>query len=255
MKKIISLICLIFVLCTSGCVSLSDLFDLTTIDYDELQVLVEETTLSTNIKITRICQQTVSSTLAKTTSIGSGVIFHETNNYYYFITNNHVTAKLSGYFYSFYTINDYNNNSYSGVSILQSSADYDLSIGRFPKGEEELSVVTLAKENASKNDIAIAVGQPNGAMNTISYGKVTGYGKISVNESDTYLSNVLFDVLLHSAYTTNGSSGGAVFNYDLELIAISFAGVVDSEDEFLYSCAIPIEKVNEFINIYDWCEC
>lgn len=249
MRKFLCFICLIFVSFTSGCTMFSNLFDVF-VDYDELQELVEDSALSSNIKIKRDCKINPITPLSSTTSTGSGVIFKETENFYYFVTNNHVTGLINGFLYSYYTVYDYEENVYEyDVCIIASSADYDLSIGKFPKGDIELSVAKFALSNANTNQVTISVGQPNGDMNVISFGEVLGYTAVSVNESSQYLSNVKFNVMSHSAYTTNGSSGGAVFNKDIELIAIAFAG--DDSRSF----AIPIEKVLEFIELYFVCDC
>lgn len=249
MRKFLGFICLIFVLFTTGCTTFSNLFD-SFVDYEELQELTENSVLSSNVKIKRDCKVTAISPLASSTSTGSGVIFKETDDYYYFLTNNHVTGLITGFLYSYYTVYDYEGNTYEyNVCILSSSSDYDLAIGRFPKGEEELSIAPFALSNGSTNDITISIGQPNGEMNVITFGEVFGYTEISVSEESKYLSNIQFDVMSHSAYTTNGSSGGAVFNKNLELIAIAFAGDVSC------SYAIPIEKVSEFIELFFVCDC
>ncbi len=253
MKKLLSLLCLICVLFISGCYDFSGFIPDDLVDYELLQSQVEENSLSANIKIQRKCMGQAGRPSSYNTSTGSGVIFKETENYYYFVTNNHVTAQLDSYYNVYYTIYDYEENEYYNIEIIDSSADYDLSIGKFAKGEEELSVVTFASGNPTKGAITISVGSPNGVMNVITFGSVNGYTTVTVSDSSAYLSNIQFDVLSHSAETTNGSSGGAVFNESLELIAIAFAG--NTVNDVSTSYAVPIEMVTEFIDLYLVCNC
>ena len=54
-------------------------------------------------------------------------------------------------------------------------------------------------------------------------------------------------MILHTAPLEHGSSGGALLNYDLELVGVNYAIANIKETESKYSLAIPIEKVSEFL--------
>lgn len=186
-------------------------------------------------------------------SSGSGVIFHETTNYYYFLTNNHVTYKVSGYNNVSYKVMDYEFNYYSDVTILNSDANYDLSVGRFKKSSKQtLSTITLGTTNPTTSTDVICIGQPMGVTNTVSLGKVLSYTMVSLTDASVNESNVKFSVIQHSAESQTGSSGGGLYDSNYNLIGISYAGSVDLDGNFMYSYAIPIEKVNEFLNAYFW---
>lgn len=184
-------------------------------------------------------------------STGSGVIFHETQNYYYFLTNNHVTTPATGYTLSDYSVMDYKYNWYDNVNILYQDPAYDLAVGRFKKSSFELQVANLESSNALKSSDVIAVGQPNGSTNTVTLGTISSYIKTTLSDDSTQ-SNVTFDVIKHTAETATGSSGGALYNSDLCIVGISYAGATTESGEFVYSLAIPIEKVHEFLELNFW---
>lgn len=51
-------------------------------------------------------------------------------------------------------------------------------------------------------------------------------------------------IIMHNAYVANGSSGGPLLNYKMEIVGINFASV---SDDGWKSCAIKIEEVKAFI--------
>lgn len=180
------------------------------------------------------------------TQTGSGVIFDEgkynnsNDRYYYVITNNHVTSNGSDKNYSERTVKviDYLGNTYTAQKTITSSSAYDLSALYFTK-KIDLYVLTRAATNPTIAQDIIAVGQPGGQTNTVTWGKVQYYGKVT---TDDKTSNVQFNVLIHTAPIASGSSGGPLLNTNLRIVAINFAGTTSG-----YGAAIPIEKVNEFL--------
>ncbi len=213
---------------------------------------VKEEILAANITVKKTCSNTSFGSYTGVVSTGSGVIFHETTNYYYFLTNNHVTYKTSGYSNVSYVVLDYSLNEYNDVSILNADASYDLAVGRFKKNSKvTLDVVARGTSNPKSNDDIICIGQPNGVTNTVSLGSVLSYGVYPLSGTTVYESNVTFSVIRHTAFSSTGSSGGGLYDSNLNLIGISYAGAT-LDDEFLYSLAIPIQKVNEFLNSNFW---
>ncbi len=208
---------------------------------------VKDQVLSANITVKATSKKIGANSYVST---GSGVIFHETDNYYYFLTNNHVTAMASGYTSVSYTVMDYSFKYYYDVTVLHQEANYDLSVGRFKKDTTDLEVIEMENSNPKSGDAVIAIGQPLGVTNTVSLGKVNAY--VNVSTSDPTTSNIKFPVIQHTAYTNNGSSGGAILNEDLKLIAVAYAGSTDDNGNFVFSYAVPIEKVHEFLNQYFW---
>ena len=61
------------------------------------------------------------------------------------------------------------------------------------------------------------------------------------------MSNVKFEVYRHDAPINSGSSGGAILDYNYNIIGINYASSTDANGKFLNAFAVPIEKVKEFL--------
>lgn len=87
---------------------------------------------------------------------------------------------------------------------------------------------------AKKGETVTAVGSPMGIKNTVSIGNLSGR-----------IMNGNYDILQFTAPISHGSSGGALFNERGQVIGITYASVIDSQN---LNLAIPIELV---ISLYD----
>jgi serine protease Do len=182
-------------------------------------------------------------------SSGSGVIFHEQNDNYYVLTNNHVAIDDSFEKHE-YEIVDYLGNTYKArLHSNSNKSEYDLAVLYFEKDDSELRVIDFSRSNPNKNTEIIAIGEPNGQSNTITFGSVSGYRKINFSEPIPE-SQVTFNVLSHSAPTSNGSSGGALIDFNFRLVGINFAVSSTTDDFSSRSYAIPIEKIREYLDLY-----
>lgn len=181
---------------------------------------------------------------------GSGVIFHEQDGKYYALTNNHVALKDDSYSEVEYTVYDCYGNEYEATNYFHSS-DYDLAVVCFEK-EKELEVIKRADSNPGIHIDVIAIGQPNGNINTISYGSVLKYNEVSLKDATEEESNVDFPVIVHDAFIDSGSSGGPLLNSNLELIGINYAVGESFSGNIRTGYAVPINRVDEFLNYYVW---
>lgn len=223
-----------------------------TVDYASLTNLITTTKMKCNVTVYRKNYNTfLGVTTSSSSGQGSGIIFYESSNYYYVLTNNHVTVKESGYDKVSYTVEDYSGNSYE-ATLKYEDASYDLAVVYFKKRTTKLNVIDLAKGNPNTGDEIVAIGQPEGQNNAITYGKILSYVDGPKLSCEDYESNVTFKVICHNAETNHGSSGGALLNVNLELIGLVYAGRTNSSGEFVKGYAIPIEKIHEFLNKYIW---
>lgn len=205
-------------------------------------------------------EYTGSGVIIKSVKEEVGVLIKSTGYTFYFLTNNHVVC--GGKNGLKYKVVDYLERTFTAQFIM-CSASHDLALLKFSVEESDLvlnrdninmvitpSVIDFADNSEmEKGDIVFTVGQPHKQRNAITVGKFLN--KKKVGHSDNIYSMVDFEVLLTDAYTTNGSSGGMMLNTDLNLIGVVFGGIFSSETKkFESSCAIPIERVNEFI---DYC--
>ncbi len=187
-------------------------------------------------------------------SQGSGFCFHIQDGTYYILTNCHVARKADGFTNQTITIEDYQGNEYTGKIYNNSakkgdaiSADYDLACVYF-KPSSDINVIELEmiSVNPVKDEDVIALGAPESQSNAVTYGKISGYGRVALSDTTTAMSNVRFDVISHTAYINHGSSGGPLLNSELKVVGVNFAGSETTGN----GCAVPAEKVAEFLSAY-----
>ena len=225
-----------------------------TVDYATLTNKITSEIMKCNVTVyTKSYNTFLGNTTSSSTKSGSGIIFYEsTNDYYFLLTNNHVSVKDSSYDKVSYSIEDYKGQTYTGY-VKDMKAEYDLAVLYFKKGSNDLGIISRATSNPAVGDEVVSVGQPKGQSNAISYGKVQQYNTApKLNNCQAYESNVSFNVMRHNANTSSGSSGGAILDVNLNLVGIHYAGATDSNGNFVYGSAIPTDKVNKFLTDYIW---
>ena len=187
------------------------------------------------------------------TSQGSGFCFHIQNGVYYILTNCHVAVKQDGYDNQKFTIEDYQGRTYEGYLLRNAtktmdaiSAEYDLACLYFKASSTNVERLPIMMDNPATGADVISIGAPQGQANSITYGQIMGYGKVTLTDTSVNSSNVTFEVIGHDANVGSGSSGGPLLDADLNVIGVNYAG----SNETGHGAAIPIEKVNEFLDIY-----
>ena len=181
---------------------------------------------------------------SKTVS-GSGVIIFEDEASYYILTNNHVVNNTSGLHNAAYEVVD----AYARVhnaTLLYRDAAYDLALLSIAKGKKELSVAPLADAVAPVATPVIAVGAPNGQINTVSIGSIVDFDKAEIDNADAEDNAICFCVLFHDAPIGGGSSGGALFDERLNLIGINFAAT-EQDEAFKLGLAVSADKIRDFL--------
>ena len=185
---------------------------------------------------------------------GSGFCFYVQNGYYFVITNCHVEADDTAYMNQSFTIEDYQGNVYTahlyenpnkaGSAI---SPEYDLACLYFkPSSTTNVKEISIVSENPEVGEDVISLGAPKDQSNSITYGQISEYRKITLDDTSEDLSNVTFEVIHHNALINNGSSGGPLLNSDLNVVGVNYAGASQTGEGY----AIPAEKLIEFLNAY-----
>ncbi len=231
------------------------------IDFPNLLTYMYQNTILSNVKIMYygyVYQKNIFDIVVDkklmTSSLGSGEIISENENYYYALTNNHVVyQENTGYNYECYVYDSYDRE--YQAKVLYQNADYDLALIAIYKeynDQDPLKPLNLANESPTLiNEDVITMGYPNGLTNALSLGKTIKYKAFEPDEEFKKKSNITFDVLCHSSYITNGSSGGALLDTNLNLIGINFASATDKDNNYLITYSIPVEKIKEFIDLYN----
>lgn len=156
---------------------------------------------------------------------GSGFVAFDSKT---IITNYHVMT-------SAYTCNISTNQdiSYDVSNILCYSKEQDIAILQLAK-DTGLKPLTFGDSSIiKKGETVVAIGSPLGIKNTVSTGVLSGR-----------LMEDNMDVLQFTAPISSGSSGGALFDDNGNVIGITYASYIDGQN---LNLAIPIEVA---INLY-----
>lgn len=225
------------------------------VDYEKLTNTITTSVMKSVVTIVKECYNSnfFGGASEGVSATGSGIIYKEDTNYYYALTNNHVVYPLSEYHHCDYSVIDYLGNELNVSSVVR-DPDYDLAVVKFSKGEEDLTdrEFTITESVIVANTPVIALGQPQGQRNAITYGAVSRYTTpgevVNANEEQN---NIQFNVLEHTAYTASGSSGGPLLDINFNIVGINYASAYSKghEGEFSDICfAVPGYKVIEFLN-------
>ena len=182
------------------------------------------------------------------TYFGSGVIYYQYQRTYYCLTNNHVVFKPSKYQKRSVTVTDCYGNEYN-ATVVESDAKFDLAVLSFYAPDKVFVPLPLALQNPKVNENIAALGQPMGQINCLTIGKVFALQQVTLASNNINFSDVDFKVIYHNAPINTGSSGGALINDKLEIVGINYAILFNEIDNsFRFGCAIPVEKIREFLN-------
>lgn len=189
---------------------------------------------------------------SSSTSQGTGFCFQVQNGYYYVLTNCHVAKKDSSYDKQKFTIEDYQGKTYEGYlyknpnkSVAAIAASYDLACLYFKPSSTNVKKLSIVSNNLVYKDDVISLGAPKAQSNSITYGYIYDYRKVTLSDTPTSLSNVTFEVVYHNAYINKGSSGGPLLDANLNVIGVNYAGNSSGA-----GYAIPAAKVKEFLRYY-----
>lgn len=197
----------------------------------------QDKNLSFSEVVTKVGGSVVEIAIADTGSAGSGVIFSQTDNYGYIVTNYHV-------------VEDGENIGIRLTDGSEYSAEYidgdefsDIAVLKMKKhGNEEFTVATLGSSDSLQvGEEIVAIGNPLGTLG----GTVTN-GIISALDRQIVVENIPMTLLQHNAAINSGNSGGGLFNLSGELVGIVNAKKAAGGIEGL-GFAIPIDLVSNII--------
>ncbi len=242
---------------SSKLVGNTDLYAYYVIDGVALNDMISQKTINSIVTVENKSYNTVADTEYEwdfELSQGSGVVIDISSGYCYVLTNYHVIKKSEKFPKQKFSIEDpwgnvYEAQIYKHVSKADyaMSSDYDLALLCFkysPTKTPQLEEISIGA-NPKIDEYVVSLGAPNGLQNAVTCGAVCDYQDINAGENEN-LENINFTVIVHDAFIDHGSSGGALVNMKGELVGINFAGTGSGE----YGCAIPIDKVVEFLDLY-----
>lgn len=135
------------------------------------------------------------------------------------------------------------------VIVEYKDDNVDLAIVSF-QYSKELTVADLASENPKKGDRIVAAGNPDDIEGGFahSFGKITSAKEITFEANDGRAPD---RILKHNAYEEPGSSGGAIFSEQMQVVGINIGGGRDMFNRFRYGVMIPVDQISECISRWE----
>lgn len=225
---------------------------------------VESNALSANIKIVQLKYETDINTSSIAVSAGaSGVLIRKEGNRYFALTANHVITELDDVYktkivaigYDDLDYKDYLNmeKEYVGITdyylqFPEITVEYrneksDLALISFTS-DEVYTVLSLAENDAEYGDIVVSMSNPYGKRNIVTAGKIGNKGFWNYGDE---AGEFKYSIIKHSAVTSEGSSGSALLNKELEIVGITIGGNENLFHQFISGMAIPNDQILAFL--------
>lgn len=222
---------------------------------------VENSAVSATIKIVQIMNETGFNSISTSVSAGgSGVIIHKEGNRYFALTANHVIKELPGVdqteiiVMAFDDLDVNKDNMWSGVvnhykqfpeaTVEYTSEKYDLALISF-LSDEDYVVLSLAEDVPKYGDHIATISNPYGKINIVTAGTIKN--KKNWTYEDQF-GKFKYSIVNHSALTSEGSSGSALINEELEIVGINLGGNVNLLRQFVSGMAIPVDQIRIFLS-------
>ena len=193
--------------------------------------------LSVSEVAAKVSGSVVEIAISDTGSAGSGVVFSQTDEYGYIVTNHHVVENGSSIVIRLTDGTEYD------AEYIDGDEFSDIAVLKMKKQEkEEFTVATLGSSEALQvGEEIVAIGNPLGTLG----GTVTN-GIISALDRQIVVDSIPMTLLQHNAAINSGNSGGGLFNLAGELVGIVNAKKAAEGIEGL-GFAIPIDLVSDII--------
>lgn len=168
------------------------------------------------------------------TGLGSGFIIHPSG---LALTNNHVIEGATKI--KIRVGRDF--KEYEG-EVIGTDPDTDIALIQIKSSRQDWPVIPLGSSTAVQvGDFAMAIGNPLGLENSISFGPISARGRRDIQPSGK---RGLFDFIQLSAPINPGNSGGALVNMSGEVIGINTAISASGQG---IAFAIPIDQVKQIL--------
>lgn len=186
--------------------------------------------------------------LEETTSVGSGIIFEQTDDVLYIVTNYHVVEDATTLSVGFVDDEVYEaelcgTDEDNDLAVLKVSLD-DLSADT----RAAISVAVLGDSDALRvGEQVVAIGNALGYGQSVTTGIISALNRSISTGTDAQGSTVQSTYIQTDAAINPGNSGGALLNMDGEVIGINTAKLSSTEVEGM-GYAIPISDVKDIID-------
>ena len=170
----------------------------------------------------------------KRIGLGSGFIIHPSG---LALTNNHVIEGANKI-----KIRVGSDLKEYEAEIIGTDPDTDIALIQIKSDKKDWPVIPLGSSHAAQiGDFAMAIGNPLGLENSISFGPISALGRRDIHPSGK---RGLFDFMQLSVPINPGNSGGALLNMSGEVIGINTAISASGQG---IAFAIPIDQVKQIL--------
>ncbi|MCT8138476.1 trypsin-like peptidase domain-containing protein [Anaerobacillus sp. CMMVII] len=232
--------------------------------YSGLIEKIEKEAISANIKIVRL--ENIDDENGRSISISpgaSGVIIGKEGNRYFALTANHVISEIDNIDDTQFVVMGYDDLDYvdylskggqfqGGAKYYQQfpvvliehvNDEYDLAIISFIT-DDHYNVLPVADENPKYGDIVASMSNPYGKRNVVTIGKISSKKLRTFGDE---IGKRQHPMLEHTALVSEGSSGSALINENLEIVGIHIGGNYNLFRHFISGMAMPNEQIRTFL--------
>lgn len=229
---------------------------------------VDKYALSANIKIVQLKYRNEGNSKSTSASAGaSGVIIRKEGNKYYALTAEHVVTEYDNIDktqiivmgYDDLDFKDYlsKGGEFQGIVnyyqqfpeavVEYSNEKYDLAIISFI-ADEVYKVLPVADEIPKYGDIVASMSNPYGERNIVTAGKVSSRKPRPFGDE---AGKMQYPIIKHTAILSEGSSGSALLNENLEIVGINLGGNENVFRQFISGMAMPSDRIRSFLEEWE----
>lgn len=225
---------------------------------------VESNALSANVKIVQLTYEAgVNSSSIAVSNGASGVLIRKEGNRYFVLTANHVITGLDDVDKTQIVVMGYDDLDYKDylnmggeyvgivnyylqfpeVTVEYMNEKSDLALISFTS-DKVYTVLSLAEDIAKYGDKVVSMSNPYGKRNIVTAGKIGSKGFWNYEDE---AGKFKYSIIKHSAVTSEGSSGSALLNEELEIVGITIGGNENFFRQFVSGMAIPNDQIHAFL--------
>lgn len=225
---------------------------------------VESNALSANIKIVQLKYTSgVNSSSIAVSAGASGVIIRKEGDRYFALTANHVISELDDVDKTQMVVLGYDDldfqdslnrgGEYIGsatyymkfpeITVEYTSEKSDLALISF-RSDKAYTTLSLAEDSPQYGDKIASMSNPYGKRNIVTAGKI-GSKKFWDFEDES--EKAKYSIITHSSVISEGSSGSALLDEDLDIVGINLGGNENLFHQFVSGMAIPNEQIRDFL--------
>jgi serine protease Do len=228
---------------------------------------VNEYALSANIMIVHIEYNNHENISFSVSAGSSGVIIGREGDKYYALTEEHVISEIEDkdnaeivvLGFDELDFNDHlrEGGKFQGVesyyqqfpraAIEYANEKYDLAIISFDS-PKDYTVLSISEETPEYGDVVASMSNPYPERNIVTAGKVS---TLKPRPFGDKAGEMQYPIIRHTAMISEGSSGSALLNENLEIVGINLGGGENIFRKFVHGMAMPSDLIRDFLEEWE----